>query len=82
MTKTEKPNRAFVNMAGGDKKWPPDDWDTYWYARDKSDDWHPANKKCPKDSHKPADTGMRISFCKHCETKLIFDNWEWREDDR
>lgn len=62
-----------------DRSWPPSNWDDSWYSRDKSDDWHPPSRKCPQDSHIPADTGMRVSYCKNCETKLIFINWEWKE---
>jgi len=66
-------------MAGDKNKWPPDDFIDHWYGRDKSDDWHPRSRKCSKDFHKPADTGMRVSYCKACDTKLVFENWEWVE---
>jgi hypothetical protein len=38
-----------------------------------------SSSKCPKDYHKPADTGMRVSYCKKCDTKLIFVDWVWKE---
>lgn len=67
-----------------DTKWPPDDFWGYPYDDGKEDlsDWKETRGrkwKCAKDSHKPADTGMRVSYCKECETKLVFVDWHWQE---
>ena len=29
--------------------------------------------------HAVVDTGMRWSFCRHCEVQFEFRNWEWQE---
>lgn len=68
----------------GGNKWPPDDLWGYPYgdmSEDKSDwkETHGRKWKCSKDSHIPADTGMRVSYCKDCETKLVFVDWVWKE---
>lgn len=63
----------------GNRVWPPDDFYGYPYGDDKSADWATPSRKCAKDSHKPADTGMRVSYCKNCNTKMLFINWEWEE---
>lgn len=63
------------------KPWPPDDDWPYYHYKDNVDDWNNSvgHIKCTKDSHKPADTGMRISYCKICNTKMAFIDWAWEE---
>jgi hypothetical protein len=63
----------------GNKVWPPDDFYGYPYGDDKNAEWASPSRKCSKDSHKPADTGMRVSYCKNCNTKMLFLDWEWVE---
>lgn len=35
---------------------------------------------CWVSGHVAADTGFKRSWCKHCNTTLVFDNWEWKEE--
>lgn len=68
---------------GTGNSWPPDeDWN--YYNTMSEEEWRNSvgQRKCTKDSHNPADTGLRISYCKICETKLVFTDWAWKEADK
>ena len=75
------PGTPFIVHMSGNKVWPPDDFYGYPYGDDKNAEWASPSRKCAKDSHKHADTGMRVSYCKSCNTKMRFINWEWVEVD-
>ena len=53
--------------------WNPENWGETPETQAKN------KQRCPKDSHKHADTGMRVSYCVRCNAKLSFENWEWKE---